>query len=92
MHRFPRVKGQPDRRARRRFHRSSVTEIAHENIKPSSLNEAIISARYAESVNVAQISDMHIKRRGHILQHMPHVSQPLRRVLAAIGRLRPAPD
>jgi hypothetical protein len=43
-------------------------------------------------VNVAQISDMHIKRRGHILQHMPHVSQPLRRVLAAIGRLRPAPD
>lgn len=43
-------------------------------------------------VIVAQISDMHIKRRGHILHHMPHVAQPLHRVLAAIGRLRPAPD
>jgi 3',5'-cyclic AMP phosphodiesterase CpdA len=45
-----------------------------------------------KSVIVAQISDMHIKRRGHILHHMPHVAQPLHRVLAAIDRLRPAPD
>lgn len=43
-------------------------------------------------VIVAQISDMHIKRRGHILHHIPHVAQPLHRVLAAIDRLRPAPD
>ncbi|HMF27778.1 MAG TPA: metallophosphoesterase, partial [Candidatus Cybelea sp.] len=41
---------------------------------------------------VAQISDMHMKRRGHILHHMPHVAQPLRRVLTAIAGLRPAPD
>lgn len=41
---------------------------------------------------VAQISDMHVKRRGHVLHHMPHVAQPLRRALAAIAKLRPAPD
>jgi 3',5'-cyclic AMP phosphodiesterase CpdA len=45
-----------------------------------------------KGVIVAQISDMHVKRRGHFLHHMPHVAQPLRRVLAAIARLRPAPD
>jgi 3',5'-cyclic AMP phosphodiesterase CpdA len=40
-------------------------------------------------VIVAQISDMHIKRRGHFLHHMPHVARPLRRVLDAITRLQP---
>lgn len=40
---------------------------------------------------VAQISDMHVKRRGHVLHHMPHVARPLRRTLAAIANLRPAP-
>ncbi|MBV8089896.1 MAG: metallophosphoesterase [Candidatus Eremiobacteraeota bacterium] len=38
---------------------------------------------------VAQISDMHIKRRGHFLHHMPHVARPLHRTLSAIARLRP---
>jgi 3',5'-cyclic AMP phosphodiesterase CpdA len=42
-------------------------------------------------VIVAQITDMHIKRRGHVLHHMPHVAQPLRRVLTSIADLRPAP-
>jgi 3',5'-cyclic-AMP phosphodiesterase len=41
------------------------------------------------AVIVAQISDMHIKRRGHFLHHMPHVAQPLHRALRAITRLRP---
>jgi 3',5'-cyclic-AMP phosphodiesterase len=43
-------------------------------------------------VIVAQISDMHVKRRGHVLHHMPHVAGPLRRALAAIAKLQPAPD
>lgn len=41
---------------------------------------------------VAQISDMHVKRRGHVLHHMPHVARPLRRALAAIANLQPAPN
>ena len=41
---------------------------------------------------VAQISDMHVKRRGHVLHHMPHVAGPLRRALADIAKLQPAPD
>lgn len=40
-------------------------------------------------VIVAQISDMHVKRRGHFLHHMPHVARPLRRVMDAITRLQP---
>jgi 3',5'-cyclic-AMP phosphodiesterase len=40
-------------------------------------------------VIVAQISDMHIKRRGHFLHHMPHVARPLHRALSTITRLRP---
>jgi 3',5'-cyclic-AMP phosphodiesterase len=36
-------------------------------------------------VIVAQITDLHIKRRGHVLHHMPHVVQPLRRALSAIA-------
>jgi 3',5'-cyclic-AMP phosphodiesterase len=43
-------------------------------------------------VTVAQISDMHIRRRGQFLPHMPHVAQPLHRVLSAIAKLRPAPQ
>ncbi|HZY99671.1 MAG TPA: phosphodiesterase [Candidatus Baltobacteraceae bacterium] len=35
---------------------------------------------------VAQITDLHIKRRGHFLHHMPHVAQPLRKALNAIER------
>ena len=40
---------------------------------------------YAATVIVAQITDMHVRRRGLVLHHMPHVHQPLRRALAAIG-------
>lgn len=40
---------------------------------------------------VAQITDMHVKRRGLVLPHMPHVIGPLRRALAAITTLREAP-
>ena len=42
-------------------------------------------AGYASGVIVAQVTDLHIKRRGHVLHHMPHVVQPLRRALSAIG-------
>lgn len=35
---------------------------------------------------------MHIRRRGQFLPHMPHVAQPLHRVLTAIAKLRPAPQ
>jgi 3',5'-cyclic-AMP phosphodiesterase len=35
-------------------------------------------------VIVAQITDLHIKRRGHFLHHMPHVAQPLRKALNPI--------
>jgi 3',5'-cyclic AMP phosphodiesterase CpdA len=42
-----------------------------------------------EVVVVAQISDMHIRRRGRILHHMPHVARPLHRALDTIARLRP---
>ncbi|MBV8582347.1 MAG: metallophosphoesterase, partial [Candidatus Eremiobacteraeota bacterium] len=34
---------------------------------------------------VAQITDMHVRRRGLMLHHMPHVKRPLRRALAAIA-------
>ena len=40
---------------------------------------------------VAQITDMHVKRRGFVLPHMPHVIGPLRRALAAIVSLREQP-
>jgi len=43
-----------------------------------------------KDVIVAQIADMHIKRRGHVLHHMPHVAQPLHRVLIEIAEVRPA--
>ena len=33
---------------------------------------------------VAHVSDLHIKRRGQVLTHMPHVAGPLRRTLRAI--------
>jgi len=36
-------------------------------------------------VIVAQITDMHVRRRGLMLHHMPHVKRPLRRALAAIA-------
>jgi 3',5'-cyclic-AMP phosphodiesterase len=38
-------------------------------------------------VTVAQITDLHVRRRGHVLHHMPHVVQPLRRALATIAAL-----
>jgi 3',5'-cyclic-AMP phosphodiesterase len=38
-------------------------------------------------VTVAQITDLHVRRRGHVLHHMPHVVQPLRRALATIAGL-----
>lgn len=41
---------------------------------------------------VAQISDLHIKRKGMALTHMPHTAGPLRRVLAAINSLQQPPD
>ena len=40
---------------------------------------------------VAQITDMHVRRRGTVLPHMPHVVGPLRRALAAIAALRDTP-
>jgi 3',5'-cyclic-AMP phosphodiesterase len=43
-------------------------------------------------VIVAQITDMHVKRRGHVLHHMPHVAQPLRRALATIAALPEPPQ
>ena len=51
-----------------------------------------MGARYNRTVIVAQISDLHIKARGTVLAHMPHVSGPLRRALATINRLVPRPD
>lgn len=42
-------------------------------------------------MTVAQITDLHVRRRGHVLHHMPHVVQPLRRALATIGALRHPP-
>ena len=45
-----------------------------------------------EAVIVAQISDMHVKRRGHVLHHMPHVAQPLYRALSAIATLPQQPE
>lgn len=41
---------------------------------------------------VAQISDMHVKRRGYMSPHMPHVVRPLRKAIQAIARLRPRVD
>jgi hypothetical protein len=38
-------------------------------------------------VIVAQISDMHVKRRDHVLHQMPHVARPLRRTLAAVAEI-----
>jgi 3',5'-cyclic AMP phosphodiesterase CpdA len=38
-------------------------------------------------VTVAQITDLHVRRRGHVLYHMPHVVGPLRRALATIAAL-----
>ena len=40
------------------------------------------------AVIVAQISDMHVKRRGAALQHMAPVARPLRRTFAAIDELQ----
>ena len=41
---------------------------------------------------IAQISDLHIKRRGHVLNHMPHVAGPLRKTLTTINGLARRPD
>lgn len=41
---------------------------------------------------MAQITDMHVNRRGHVLPHMPHVIGPLRRVLASIAARRERPN
>jgi len=43
-------------------------------------------------VIVAQITDMHVKMRGHVLPHMPHVIGPLRRALASIEAMCARPD
>lgn len=40
---------------------------------------------------VAQITDMHVTRRGYVLPHMPHIRGPLRRALASILALRERP-
>ena len=40
---------------------------------------------------VAQITDLHVKQRGRMLPHMPHVIGPLRRTLAAIAGMRERP-
>lgn len=40
---------------------------------------------------VAHISDLHMRRRGVLLPHIPHVTGPLRRTLAAIHSLRERP-
>src|SRR5579872_5606237 len=42
-------------------------------------------------VIVAQITDMHVKPRRHVLHHMPHVIGPLRRSLAAMAALAEPP-
>ncbi|HZZ66291.1 MAG TPA: metallophosphoesterase [Candidatus Baltobacteraceae bacterium] len=41
---------------------------------------------------VAHISDLHVRRRGVLLPHIPHVAGPLRRTLAAIHALRERPE
>lgn len=41
---------------------------------------------------IAQISDLHIKGRGTVLAHMPHVAGPLRKALASIHSLPRKPD
>jgi 3',5'-cyclic-AMP phosphodiesterase len=43
-------------------------------------------------VVIAQISDTHIKRRGRVLPHMPHVVGPLRRVPASIAEQPSVPS
>ena len=40
---------------------------------------------------VAQITDMHVKRRGLVLHHMPHVARPLERALSALAGLPEPP-
>ncbi len=41
---------------------------------------------------VAQISDLHIRRRGHVLHHMPNTADYLRRTIDKLHRLRRRPD
>jgi 3',5'-cyclic-AMP phosphodiesterase len=43
-------------------------------------------------VIVAQISDLHIRRRGHVLHHMPNTSDYLRRTIGRLHSLQPRPD
>ena len=42
-----------------------------------------------KSVIVAQISDLHVRRPGHVLHHMPNTALYVRRIIAALNALRP---
>lgn len=46
---------------------------------------------YVRYMIVAHISDLHVRRRGMPLPHLPHVAGPLRRTLKAIHALEPRP-
>ena len=41
---------------------------------------------------VAQISDLHIRRRGHVLHHMPNTADYLHRAIARLNGMTPLPD
>ena len=42
-------------------------------------------------MRIAQITDMHVRRKGDLLHHMIHTGRELRRAVAAINALRPLP-
>lgn len=60
-------------------------------LRQPAFNARITWGWYAWNVIVAQITDLHVKRRGHFLHHMPHVAQPLRKALAGITEWRERP-
>jgi 3',5'-cyclic-AMP phosphodiesterase len=43
-------------------------------------------------VIVAQISDLHVRRRGHVLHYMPNTADYLRRTISRLHALRSRPD
>jgi 3',5'-cyclic-AMP phosphodiesterase len=43
-------------------------------------------------VIVAQISDLHVRRRGHVLHHMPNTTDYLHRTIDRLHALQPRPD
>ncbi|MBV8529669.1 MAG: phosphodiesterase, partial [Candidatus Eremiobacteraeota bacterium] len=41
---------------------------------------------------VAQITDLHVKRKGHLLHHMINTAKSLRRCVERLNELDPRPD